>query len=96
MIQRSVCQNLVEKLLGERQFIMKPNKNATDIYRMSKQVYGEITITKTKFYIKHFHDRKENIIKTELHGLSLRDNYTDRPSLVGEVSANFWGVECVA
>jgi hypothetical protein len=29
--------------------------------------------------------------KTKLSGMSPRENYTDRPSLVGEVSTNFSG-----
>jgi hypothetical protein len=31
--------------------------------------------------------------KTKHHGLSLRANYTERPSLVGEVIANFLQIE---
>jgi hypothetical protein len=29
--------------------------------------------------------------KAKLHGMSPQANYTERPPLVGEVSANFWG-----
>jgi hypothetical protein len=31
-------------------------------------------------------------LKTKLRGLSPQANYTERPPLVGEVSANFWGL----
>jgi hypothetical protein len=46
----------------ESQVTAKLDKNATDIYRMSKQVYGEITINITKFYVLSIQDRREDIM----------------------------------
>jgi hypothetical protein len=46
----------------ESQFIAKLDKNETIIYRMSKQVYGDIKINITKFYVLSIQDRREDIM----------------------------------
>jgi hypothetical protein len=45
-------------------------------------------------FVEQIHS-SNNIKLNKLRGLSPRVNYTDRPSLVGEVSANFLQIEGV-
>jgi hypothetical protein len=52
LMQCFVCQTRMGKtVITECQFMAKLDKNATNIYRMSKQVYVEITINITESFL---------------------------------------------